>query len=202
MRTLRILLAVAVSLVLTTSFAAAQEKTMGKMTHKKAELSDAQYTAKALSAAPKGVAKDAGVARFDKDGKMQTLRESKNGFTCAVMAGNTMCADANSMAFFDAYMKHANPPDKLGLTYMLGGDKGASNTDPYAAKKAADNHWVVTGPHIMIVGPGSKSLGLSESADADPTKPSMMWAGTPYEHAMIPISGGKSAAKATMAEKK
>src|SRR5579864_9714009 len=64
MRTLRILLAVAVSLVLTTSFAAAQEKTMGKMTHKKAELSDAQYTPKALSAAPKGVAKDAGVARF------------------------------------------------------------------------------------------------------------------------------------------
>jgi len=202
MRTLRILLAVAVSLVFTTSFVAAQEKPMGKMAPKKAELSDAQYTAKALSAAPKGVAKDAGVARFDKDGKMQTLRESKNGFTCAVMAGNTMCADANSMAFFDAYMKHENPPDKLGLTYMLGGDNGASNTDPYASKKTADNHWVVTGPHIMIVGPGSKSLGLPESADADPTKPSIMWAGTPYEHAMVPVSGGKSVAKATMAEKK
>ena len=202
MRTLRILLAVAVSLVFTTSFVAAQEKPMGKMAPKKAELSDAQYTAKALSAAPKGVAKDAGVARFDKDGKMQTLRESKNGFTCAIMAGNTMCADANSMAFFDAYMKHENPPDKLGLTYMLGGDNGASNTDPYASKKTADNHWVVTGPHIMIVGPGSKSLGLPESADADPTKPSIMWAGTPYEHAMVPVSGGKSVAKATMAEKK
>jgi len=202
MRTLRMLLAVAVSLVFTTSFAVTQEKPMGKMAPKKAELSDAQYTAKALSAAPKGVAKDAGVARFDKDGKMQTLRESKNGFTCAVMAGNTMCADANSMAFFDAYMKHENPPDKLGLTYMLGGDNGASNTDPYASKKTADNHWVVTGPHIMIVGPGSKSLGLPESADADPTKPSIMWAGTPYEHAMIPVSGGKAAAKATMAEKK
>jgi len=202
MRTLRILLAVAVSLVFTTSFVAAQEKPMGKMAPKKAELSDAQYTAKALSAAPKGVAKDAGVARFDKDGKMQTLRESKNGFTCAIMAGNTMCADANSMAFFDAYMKHENPPDKLGLTYMLGGDNGASNTDPYASKKTSDNHWVVTGPHIMIVGPGSKSLGLPESADADPTKPSIMWAGTPYEHAMVPVSGGKSVAKATMAEKK
>src|SRR5690349_11856775 len=202
MRTLRMLLAVAVSLIFTTSFAATQEKPMGKMAPKKAELSDAQYTAKALSAAPKGVAKDAGVARFDKDGKMQTLRESKNGFTCAVMAGNTMCADANSMAFFDAYMKHENPPDKIGLTYMLGGDNGASNTDPYASKKTADNHWVVTGAHIMIVGPGSKSLGLSESADADPTKPSMMWAGTPYEHAMIPVSGGKPAAKATTAEKK
>jgi hypothetical protein len=199
MRTLKILLAVAVSLVLTASFAATQEKPMGKMAHQKAALSDAQYTAKALSAAPKGVAKDAGVARFDKDGKMQTLRESKNGFTCAIMAGNTMCADANSMAFFDAYMKHENPPDKIGLTYMLGGDNGASNTDPYAAKKSADNHWVVTGPHIMIVGPGTKSLGLSESPDADPSQPSMMWSGTPYEHAMIPVSGGKPAA---MAEKK
>jgi hypothetical protein len=199
MRTLRTLLAIAVLLVLATSFAATQEKPMGKMAHKKAELSDAQYTAKALSAAPKGVAKDAGVARFDKDGKMQTLRESKNGFTCAIMAGNTMCADANSMAFFDAYMKHENPPDKIGLTYMLGGDNGASNTDPAAEKKTADNHWVVTGPHVMIVGPGAKSLGLSESPDADPSKPYMMWAGTPYEHAMVPVSGGKPA---TVAEKK
>jgi hypothetical protein len=202
MRTLRTLLAIAVLLVLVTSFASAQEKPMEKMTHKKAELSDAQYTAKALSAAPKGVAKDAGVARFDKDGKMQTLRESKNGFTCAIMAGNTMCADANSMAFFDAYMKHENPPDKIGLTYMLGGDNGASNTDPAAEKKTADNHWVVTGPHIMIVGPGAKSLGLSDAADADPTKPYLMWANTPYAHAMIPVGGAKSATAATMADKK
>src|SRR5579864_916115 len=52
---------------------------------------------------------------------------------------------------------------------------------------------VVTGPHIMIVGPGSKSLGLPETADADPSRPYMMWPGTPYEHAMIPVAGNTAA---------
>lgn len=158
------------------------------MAQKKAGLSDSQYTAKSLAAAPKGIAKDAGVMRMDQDGKMQTLRESKNGFNCMIMMDNAMCADANSMAFFDAMMKKEDPPDKLGVTYMLSGDKGASNTDPSAEKKTADNHWIVTGPHIMVVGPAAKTMGLTDAADPDPTKPYLMWAGTPYAHAMIPVS--------------
>jgi hypothetical protein len=114
------------------------------------------------------------------------------------------------MAFIDAYMKHQPPPDKMGISYMLAGDKGASNTDPYATGKTADNHWIVTGPHIMIFGPGSKSLGYTEAPDPDPTQPYMMWAGTPYEHAMVPLGSmmcpimksdmksGKSAMKGDM----
>ena len=176
---------VTISLLMVVGFADSQTHKMGM---KMAEPSDAQYTSMALSAAPAAVAKEAGVVRMDKDGKMKTLRESKNGFTCMMALGSPMCADANSMAFFDAWMKHENPPDKMGVTYMLGGDKGASNTDPNAMEKTADNHWVVTGPHIMILGPGAKSLGFSEAADADPSKPYMMWAGTPYEHAMIPVA--------------
>jgi hypothetical protein len=113
---------------------------------------------------------------------------------------NPMCADANSMAFFEAYSKHENPPDKLGVTYMLRGDKGASNTDPYATAKTADNHWVVTGPHIMLLGPGVKALGLSAAADADPTVPTLMWSGTPYEHAMIPMGGSAGAKKGITAQ--
>jgi len=168
----------------------AQESSTAKTAAKKPASSDAAYIAKALSAAPAGVAKGAGVARIDKDGKMQMLRESKNGFTCMVMLGDIMCADANSMAFFGAAMKKQTPPDKLGLTYMLRGDQGASNTDPTASKKTADNHWVVTGPHIMIVGAAVKDLGLADSADADPSKPYIMWPNTPYAHAMIPVTGG------------
>jgi len=91
------------------------------------------------------------------------------------------------MEFIHALMSHQPPPDKIGLSYMLAGDAGASNTDPYATGKTADNHWLVTGPHIMIFGPGSKTLGLTTDKDPDPTKPYMMWAGTPYEHAMIPV---------------
>jgi len=199
MRSIRICFAV--SLVALACFAVAQDTGMAKMAHKKTGASDAGYTAKALAAAPKSIAKDAGVARFEKDGTMNTLRESKNGFTCMVIMGDAMCADANSMAFFDAMMKKQTPPDKLGLTYMLNGDNGASNTDPTAEKKTADNHWVVTGPHIMIVGAGAKSLGLSETADADPTKPYMMWAGTPYAHAMIPVAAAQPKSKPAAAAK-
>jgi hypothetical protein len=155
------------------------------------EVSDAEYTKQALSAAPKGIAQDAGVIRVGADGSMKTLRESKNGFTCLVMGTDKMCNDANGMAFIHAVMKHEPPPDKLGISYMLAGDDGASNTDPYATGKTADNHWVVTGPHIMLVGPGSKMLGYPETADADPSKPYMMWVGTPYEHAMIPVASPK-----------
>jgi len=183
-------LAAVVCLFMILGFSLAQRSTSAKVAAEKTGSSDAAYIAKALTAAPAGVAKAAGVARVDKSGNVQTLRESKNGFTCLIMLNDIMCADANSMAFFDATMKKLTPPDKLGLTYMLRGDQGASNTDPTATGKTEDNHWVVTGPHIMIVGTAVKDLGLPDSADADPTKPYLMWPHTPYAHAMIPISGG------------
>ena len=169
MRTPSASFAVAVSLLMVAGMAEGQKKA-----------SDAQYIAEALSAAPKPIAKNASVVRMEKDGSMTTLRQGKNGFSCMIAANNRMCADANSLEFFQAWAKHQSPSDKLGLTYMLGGDKGASNTDPFAMAKTADNHWVVTGPHIMILGPGAKSLGLPSNADADPSGPYMMWAGTPY----------------------
>jgi hypothetical protein len=155
------------------------------------EMSDADYTKMALSAAPEAVAKDAGVMRMDASGKMRTLRESKNDFTCMFAGTDMMCNDKNSMEFISAMLGHTAPPDKVGISYMLAGDKGASNTDPYATAKTADNHWIVTGPHIMVVGPPSKTLGYTEAKDPDPNKPYMMWAGTPYGHAMIPISPAK-----------
>jgi len=155
------------------------------------EVSDAEYMKMALSAAPEAVAKDAGVMRVDASGKMKMLRESKNDFTCMIAGTDMMCNDKNSMEFIGAMLSHAAPPDKVGISYMLAGDKGASNTDPYATAKTADNHWIVTGPHIMVFGPPSKALGYTEAKDPDPNKPYMMWAGTPYEHAMIPISPAK-----------
>jgi hypothetical protein len=105
-----------------------------------------------------------------------------------IIGTDKMCNDANSMAFMHAVMTQAAPPDRMGISYMLAGDDGASNTDPTARTKTADNHWIVTGPHIMIVGPASKTLGLTEEKDPDPTKPYMMWIGTPYEHVMIPVA--------------
>ena len=156
-----------------------------------AQMSDVTYTAEALSAAPAAVAKNAAVVRVGSDGTMQTLRKGTNGFTCLIMGTDKMCNDTNSMAFIHAMMNHQPPPDKVGISYMLAGDKGASNTDPYATGKTADNHWIITGPHIMVFGPPSKALGYTEAKDPDPNKPYMMWAGTPYEHAMIPVGAAK-----------
>jgi hypothetical protein len=150
-------------------------------------LSDAEYTRRALTAAPASVAKSASVVRPEQDGTMRSLRKGTNGFTCLIIHSDKMCGDKNSMDFFDAVMSHKTPSDRVGVAYMLAGDDGASNTDPYATAKTATNHWVVTGPHIMVVGPATKGLGLPETGDPDPKEPYMMWANTPYEHAMIPV---------------
>jgi hypothetical protein len=34
--------------------------------------------------------------------------------------------------------------------WVLKGDKGASNTDPFATEPTASNQWVVSPPHIMV----------------------------------------------------
>ena len=156
-----------------------------------AKASDADYITLALSAAPPAVASGATVVRSEKDGSVTTLKKGTNGFTCMTLGPNPMCLDANAMAFIEALKKHAPPPDALGIGYMLQGDSGASNTDPSSMAKTADNHWVVTGPHIMIMGPAAKMMGLPTAKDPDPTKPYMMWAGTPYAHAMIPVAPPK-----------
>jgi hypothetical protein len=157
-------------------------------------LSDAEYTRQALAAGPDAVANAAAVARPESDGSMRMLRQGTNGFTCLIMGTDRMCADKNSMEFIHAMMSQQPPPDQVGITYMLGGDVGpagevggASNTDPYATARTPDNHWIVTGPHIMIFGPPAKALGYTRAADPDPTQPYMMWVDTPYEHAMFPV---------------
>lgn len=181
MRTLTTIFAIAVSLLAIAVTASPQQ----------GQMSDSEYIAQAVSAAPKAVGEGAAVVRPDKDGSMRTLREGNNGFTCMIMGTDKMCNDRNSMEFMHAVMTHVPPPNKVGISYMLAGDEGASNTDPYATGKTAGNHWIVTGPHIMIFGPPSKALGYTDAKDPDPSKPYMMWAGTPYEHAMIPVASPK-----------
>src|ERR1700733_11801481 len=44
------------------------------------QVSDAEYTTQALSAAPEAVAKGAAVVRVEHDGTLRTLREGNNGF--------------------------------------------------------------------------------------------------------------------------
>ena len=175
------------ALALTPSYGFAQDSTGHKM-------SDEELIKLSLSAAPEAVARDATVVAMDHDGKMRTLREGTGQWTC--MPGHAdpanpdpMCGDKNAMEWGMAWMNHKEPPaNKVGFMYMLRGDGGASNTDPYATKEEPGNNWIKTGAHVMIVGSGAKMLdGYPRDAKADPTRPYVMWPGTQYEHLMLPV---------------
>ncbi len=141
----------------------------------------------ALRAAPAGIAKDAAV----KDWDGSVLREGNNGWTCypgpEQMPNSPMCLDAVWEKWAPAWAnKKPFKTDKLGIAYMLMGDDGASNIDPYAPKPTADNEWVVEGPHLMILVPDEKMLDALPD-DPDTGGPYVMWKGTPYAHIMVPV---------------
>ncbi|HJU72743.1 MAG TPA: hypothetical protein VJ717_03285 [Gemmatimonadaceae bacterium] len=128
------------------------------------------------------------------------LRKGTNGWTCmplqAPPAGGyttpnetaAWCADSSAMAWADAYLKKTTPRiTGLGVAYMLHGDLGVSNTDPFAMAATADNDWVTTGPHIMIMPMDPKRIEHI-TTDHRTGGPYLMWKGTPYAHIMIPVA--------------
>jgi hypothetical protein len=97
--------------------------------------------------------------------------------------------DKNAFEWAGAWVGHKTPPSgKTGFMYMLQGGTDASNTDPYATKPEAGNHWVKTGAHVMVVGaePGFYDM-YPKGADPNTHAPYVMWAGTPYQHLMVPV---------------
>jgi hypothetical protein len=154
--------------------------------------SDKDLIVNALSAGPASIAHDATVVVMGDKG-MRTLQKGTNGWVCmpddpGSPGNDPMCMDPNAWAWLQALMDHKPPADKVGFMYMLQGGSDASNTDPYATAPAKGMHWVTTGPHVMVVGPGAKLMaGHIKGADPDTSKPYVMWADTPYEHLMIPV---------------
>ena len=143
--------------------------------------------ADALSAAWPGMAENATVV----DWEGNVLREGSNGFTCfptpPTLEGKApMCMDSEWMEWADAWSnKKDYAADRLGISYMLAGDGGASNIDPYAEGPTKDNEWIREGAHLMILAPAA----LLEAFPTDPDNggPYVMWKGTPYAHLMVPI---------------
>ncbi len=145
------------------------------------------YMKRVMQAAPPQIVADATVIRMQND-TMQTLKKGTNEWTCMFQNNVPMCLDPGAMDWAHAWQTHGPAPEKTGFIYMLAGDTGASNTDPYAKEKTADNHWIQTGSHVMIVGATTRTMmGYPKTAEADPTKPYVMWPGSPYEHLMIPV---------------
>jgi hypothetical protein len=148
----------------------------------------------AMSAGPADITKNAAVAEMDDKGTMRQLRAGTNGWTCMLLPTSkdvvldAMCGDKAWEAWGDAYMaKKAPMTGTVGVAYMLQGDHGASNTDPYAMAPSGTNEWVVSPPHVMLLVPDMKTL---DTLPTDPHAggPWVMWKGSPYAHVMVPLS--------------
>lgn len=154
-----------------------------------APASDEGIIQKAMTAAPPDLAANATIEDPDATGNMRVLRQGSNGWVCRVQPF-IMCLDGPWQAFMAARAKKTAPQvAQLGISYMLQGDGGASNVDPFATGPTADNDWVVTGPHLMIITPDASDLEALPDSHRQ-GGPWVMWKGTPYAHIMAPIGSG------------
>jgi hypothetical protein len=170
------------------SAAAAEEKKSAAP-----KMSDAKKIALAVSAGPAEITKNATIIDMTDMSSPKQLRAGMNGWACYAMVNQPMCLDKEWQKWAEAWMgKKQLQLSGPGVAYMLRGDTGASNTDPYATAPTADNQWVVSPAHVMLLYQDPKML------DAYPTDPKsggpwVMWKGTPYAHVMVPVSPAKAA---------
>jgi hypothetical protein len=149
----------------------------------------------AMSAAPSSIAGGATILdnELDAGGTFVVLREGSNGWSCfpdipSSPGNDPACYDQTWMNWNYALAGQVDPTVTVpGFAYMLQGGSDASNTDPFATAPAAGEDWVNSPAHVMVLVPGEIDLAAF-STDHDAGQPYVMWAGTPYEHIMIPVA--------------
>jgi hypothetical protein len=157
----------------------------------------ASRIANAMSAAPPSIANAATIMDWPsaQGGQARQLRAGSNGWVCypstPAAAGapgeDPMCLDRAFQEWAGAWMSKTQPRITMaGVAYMLRGDRGVSNTDPYATAPTADNQWIQSGPHVMVITPDPSAFA-TVSTDPRNGGPWVMWPGTPYAHLMVPI---------------
>ena len=148
-----------------------------------------EYIAKVKTAAPASVVNNATITMAQADGSSKVLHKGSNGFTCFVGAdGTPECDDENAMEWRRALTAKQTPPNKIGFIYMLAGDTGTSNHD--SSQRHTHEHWVQTGPHVMLVGGAAREVLSAYPRDLDvkdPTQPFVMFPGKLNEHLMVPV---------------
>jgi hypothetical protein len=163
---------------------------------------DADVAAKienAMSAAPSAIADNATILdnELDDEGKFVVLREGGTGWYCfpdvpATPGNDPMCADQTWLDWNYAFVAGEEPNTTVpGFAYMLQGGSDASNTDPFATEPAEGEEWVTSPPHVMLLMPGELDQ-TAFSTDHASDGPYIMWAGTPYEHIMMPVAEGEN----------
>ena len=160
--------------------------------HQMLGLSDEDIIKSVRFAAPRAIVDHSTIVSMSDEGSLRIIRQGSNNYTCMaevpLRGAEPMCADQNGLKWMQALITRKIPPaDAVGLIYMLSGTADASFTDPFAQRPAPTDTWVVTGPHIMIVGEGSLMDGYPRGPKPDVSQSYVMWAGTPYEHLMIPM---------------
>ena len=74
---------------------------------------------------------------------------------------------------------------KLGISYMLAGDAGVSNSNPAHPDGANAPDFIKEGAHLMIALPRHLLEGITDDPHAG--GPYVMWKDTPYAHVMVPL---------------
>lgn len=162
---------------------------------------DADVTARtenAMSAAPSTVSADATILDWEMDdaGKFVVLQDGSNGWSClpddpTTPSDDPMCLDQTWLDWLYAIIAGEEPPTQVaGLAYMLQGGTAASNTDPAVTEPAAGEDWITDPPHVMVLLPDELDQSVF-STDHASGQPYIMWAGTPYEHIMMPVADGE-----------
>jgi hypothetical protein len=177
------------ALLLTPSWLAAQVQVANRP-------AAAEKIANATAAAPPSITAQATILDWPATpgGKPVVLRQGTNGWSCfpdfpPTDGNDPMCVDDQWLRFIEAQIA-GNPPalTRIGISYMLApGGAFSSASDPTATAPTPTNHWGHDGPHLMIAVPDTRILqGLPTTRHGGPY---VMFAGTPYAHIMIPITG-------------
>ena len=146
---------------------------------------NAALIALARSAAPDLVSADATVAF-----RGEVLVQGTNGWVCLPETlpddGAPMCNDAVWMELMGA-MGAGEPytVKRLGISYMLAGDAGVSNSNPAHPDGANAPDFIKEGAHLMLAVPRALLEGLTDDPHAG--GPYVMWKDTPYAHIMVPL---------------
>ncbi|WP_286240763.1 hypothetical protein [Neptuniibacter halophilus] len=139
----------------------------------------------ARSAAPSMVSADATVVYRGK-----TLVEGSNGWVCMPETlpddNAPICNDPMWMKMLTAVGSKADfTAQGIGVSYMLQGDGGVSNSDPYHPDPMHSHDFIKEGPHLMLIVPKALLEGMTDDPAAG--GPYVMWGDTPYAHIMIPV---------------
>jgi hypothetical protein len=159
-----------------------------------------------MNTAPAAIARGANLADYPANEAVPliVLREGNNGWTCfpdwpATPGNDPLCVDQVWMQLSNAMATGSDPNiTTVGLSYMLQDGSDASNTDPFAVEPAPGEDWVTSGPHVMILSPVALDTNLF-STDHNSGGPYVMWAGTPYEHIMMPVQATQATGAAATA---